>query len=267
MRRLVVLCAASVVIGGGAFALAGSSLASGSAPIIVCPLAAHSIIPCCGPPVRHAGSTDVIPPPLCCPPNAPCALALTVKSAPNPSTAGGRVTVSGRLSGSPEVGSPVVLWQRLPGRTGFQRVAQASAGTAGQFTIGRPAGAVETNRFWYVTAGGMRSRTVEQQVQATVTLTVAAPSAAPGQMRTFSGHVSPAHARQRVVLEQRSRRGWQPLARARLDRGSNFTLRHKFLHRGAKQVRAVFPGDSRNIRSPSAVVAIAVVAQASSAAR
>jgi hypothetical protein len=242
-------------------------MASGSAPIIVCPLAANSVIPCCGPPITHASSTDVIPPPLCCPPNALCALALAVKSAPNPSTAGGRVTVSGRLSGSPDVGSPVVLWQRLPGRTGFQRVATASTATAGQYTIARPAGAVETNRFWYVTAGGMRSRTVAQQVQATVTLTIAASGAAPGQLRTFRGHVSPAHAGQRVVLEQRSHAGWQALARARLDRGSNFRLRHKFRHRGAKQVRAVFPGDSRNIRSPSGVVVVAVVAQASSAAR
>jgi hypothetical protein len=260
MRRWFVLylSVASVpAIGVGAVALPSAAAATPASRLIVCPLARARFITCCGPPVANGTAVTPIQPSFCCPPIALCAIGLTIDSTPDPSTAGGPITISGRLLGLAQPGTPVVLWSMLPDQR-LHRVLQTSTNAAGEYAIVRGPGAVETNRQWYVTARGSRSRTVTQSVHALVTLVASAPGAAPGDRLTFSGHVRPADAGRRVLLEQHSDRGWLVIARPRLGRASSFTVDHAFAHDGSTEVRVVLPGDVRNLRSSSAVLRIAV---------
>jgi hypothetical protein len=179
----------------------------------------------------------VTPQPIACP------LRLTIASTPNPSTAGKKVTITGRWSGT-TAGTTVQLWQKLPGGTTFKEVAQTSNGATGQYEFVRPA--VETSRQWYVTAGGDRSPTVVQRVRATVTLT-----------RLLHVHVSPNHAGERVLIEQRTKHGWKVIARPRLTRSSSSQGSVPVaIGSGTVNLRAVFPGDGRNARSISPVVRV-----------
>jgi hypothetical protein len=94
----------------------------------------------------------------------------TIASRPNPSTAGDEVTISGRVLFAP-AGTRVVLWHRLPFQRHFTRVVSTTTDGSGFYSIRRKPDLVDTNRRWYVTAQGKRSRTVEQSVHTLVTLT------------------------------------------------------------------------------------------------
>jgi phospholipase C len=184
--------------------------------------------------------------------------ALTIHAAPNPATVGGAVTISGLRSGPGHGGIAVVLWQRLAGQRHFHRLLQTPTDISGHYSIVRSG--VGTNHHWYVRARTLRSRTVDERVHALVTLLASTTGAAPGESVSFVGHVTPSHAGQRVLLEQRVAGGWRVLARPRLDRGSSFGVRHSFSRAGAVSLRVELPGDPRNIRSLSPVVAIDVSA-------
>jgi hypothetical protein len=153
------------------------------------------------------------------------------------------VTVAGRWSGA-TAGAIVELWQKLPGAATFKQVARTPTGSAGQYRFLRPA--IETSRQWYVTIGADRSPTIGQQVRATVTLT-----------RLLRVHVSPNHAGERVLVERLTNRGWKAIARPRLTRssasGGSVTVA---AGSGTVVLRAVFPGDRRNIRSVSPAIRI-----------
>ena len=90
---------------------------------------------------------------------------LTIFSEPNPSKVGTPVTITGRLSSSNPGDVAVALWQRLPGATSFHRVATASTDSSGQYTFVRGA---DTNRSWFTTSAGLRSRTITEHVHAKV---------------------------------------------------------------------------------------------------
>lgn len=241
MKRLL----HTLVLLAGLLALApfaAPAYARPHAALIVCPLTSgQAVIPCCGPPVAMAGPAAspccVTPQPIACP------TGLTIGSAPDPSSAGNKVTIAGRWLGS-TAGTIVQLWQKLPGGATFKQVAQTTTGTTGQYQFVR--GAVETSRQWYVTAGASRSVTIEQQVRATVTLT-----------RLLRVHVSPNHAGERVLIERRTRQGWKVIARPRLTRSSSSNGSVPVaIGRGTFVLRAVFPGDGRNVRSVSPLVQI-----------
>jgi hypothetical protein len=129
---------------------------------------------------------------------------------------------------------------------------QTTTDAAGAYEIIRGAGRVQTNRQWYVTAGATRSRTLSQGVEAIVRLTAAA---AKGPRRTFSGHVTPSHEGERILLQRLIAHGWSTIARPRLTRTSSFgaTLR---LAKGTSELRAVLPADERNLRSASRPVSV-----------
>jgi phospholipase C len=189
---------------------------------------------------------------------APRSSRVTINAAPNPSTAGGPVIIYGRLFGAAHAGIPVVLWQRLAWQRHFHRVLRTFTDIRGVYAIVRRPGSVEINRRWYVTAHAFRSRTVNERVHALVTLLASSNSVVPGDSVTFGGHVRPSHARQRVLLEQRGGNGWQVIARPRLDRFSDFSAQHRFSQSGTVSLRVVLPGDLRNIKSYSPVIAIDV---------
>ncbi len=254
MRRsfLLSLSIASLLIGAGAFAISSSSASPRASGTIVCPLSAATPRNCCPPIGALAGAGR-----FCCPGTARCATRLTVDADPSPSTAGQSVIVSGRLLGASATSSTrVVLWHRLPEQRQFHRVASTMVNPLGLYEIVRPPGTVDTNRRWYVTAGDLRSPTITQHVQALVTLSAAATTVNSGDVVSVSGHVTPTHAGQRVLLQQLNGGAWVTIASLRLDRASSYSTRRRLHGDGSIELRVVLPADSRNIRSPSAPVPI-----------
>ncbi len=254
MRRSLILLPsiALVAIASIAVALSGSSIATGKAAAstkIACPLVASTGGRCCGPSIRRPRIP--IRPGLC--PGR-----LTINTQPNPSTAGNSVRLFGRLSGSYRAGLRVVLWHKLAGWRRFHPAATTHTTALGQYVIARAAGVVQTNRAWYVIADHRRSATLKQRVHALITLKASQTAAAPGDRVTLSGHVTPIHSHERVLIEQRFGARWVTVARARLDRKSDFSAVHSFATNGNPQLPTVLRGDARNIRSYSPVISISV---------
>lgn len=240
MSPLLKLIACTVVLaaGGGAALAAGSVPARTDSHMIVCPLEPNSTItiPCCGPPIVTAASSAFI----CCgtPQPIACPIGLTLASSSDPSVAGQKVTLTGRWPGG-TTGQTVVLWQRLPGAKQFTKVGQTNTGSLGDFQFVRTG--ITTNREWYVTVGSERSLTVAQQVKAVVTFS-----------SSLLVHVSPDHAGERVLIQQRMPHAWVVTLRPRLDRSSSVQI--QVGGHGGFDLRAVFPGDKRNTRSASRVL-------------
>ena len=93
---------------------------------------------------------------------------LTIASAPNPSTDGQAVLITGRLSGPRHGHAVVLLWRRLPGQKHFHPTAATRTNHTGRYSFSVR---LDGNRWWYVTSHGFRSRTVHQRVQALVGVT------------------------------------------------------------------------------------------------
>lgn len=236
---------------------------------IPCPEATGVGQPCCPTPTNARDASAACCPTACCTPSC-CPTAccgagqpqpacpveqLTITTSPNPSTEGKTVTVSGKLTnGSP--GETVYLWQKLAGQSSFTRIAQTTTDTAGDYKLVRGAGFVTTNASWYTSAVGADSATVLQRVSARVKL---ATRRVAGTLVEVDGSVSPTHRGERISLQQYSHVGsWRAIAIAMIGPRSRFTLRHRFAHRGAVLLRAVFEGDARNTRSTSAALKIFV---------
>ncbi len=250
----------SLILGSSmAFTIVALMLAmpSPAAPIVICPVAGATngpdpggVVTCCGPPVVQSASPTIVPPIGCCPGNAMCVAMLSINSAPNPSTELQNVVISGRVPSTSPPATNVELWQQLPGQTQFQQLLSQPTDGSGNYAITQtPA----TNRQWYVTADSLRSVTIQQQVQAVVTLAASGHS---GGKVMFTGGVSPSHAHQRVMLEARSGSGWTVIARPRLDGHSRLHLGFLALFGKHMVLQAVLPGDSRNVRSSSAPVTV-----------
>jgi hypothetical protein len=111
---------------------------------------------------------------------------------------------------------------------------------------------------WYVASNSAQSQTITQQVAAMVALASSARSTTVGRKIVLSGHVTPSHAGE-VVLVQMSRGGaWRVLARPRLGHGSGYSVSHQFARSGVVKLRVVLQGDSRNDRSTSTTVSLKV---------
>ena len=117
---------------------------------------------------------------------------------------------------------------------------------------------IDSNRWWYVTAKGIRSRTVRQRVLAVITLAASQTRAAPGDQVTFTGSVLPSHAGAQIVLQQFGAGGWQPVAQGRIGSASTFSIDYAFAGDGVYELRAYLPGAASNINSYSWPTAVAV---------
>jgi phospholipase C len=180
---------------------------------------------------------------------------LSIGTAPDPSTAGQVITISGRLRGSRRNHRVVLLWRRFPGRRHYWPTEITRTDRFGRYSMGAR---IDTNRWWYVTARGWRSTTVHQRVQALLGLGTSETRAAPGDQVTFTGSVSPSHAGQQVVLQQLGPAGWQPVAQGVLGSSSSFSINYAFTTAGAYQLRAYLRWGARNINSYSAPLAVIV---------
>jgi hypothetical protein len=183
---------------------------------------------------------------------------LTINAAPNPIVAGDAVVVFGHLGGAGNAGQTVTLYHHLPGSPGFTVVQSATTDAAGYYQFNRLPGVVDTNRSWYATADGFRSRTVRERVQALVTLS--GPSAAtlltgPSHPYTFTGTVTPAKPGVRVLLQRQDASGsgdhWTTIQRGVVAVGGAFSITHVFVVPGDAAIRALVQSDNRNIASPS----------------
>ena len=288
MRRLIfpsslLVLAASLL----AIAAPGPAGAAGSAPHIVCPQqnarsympptccpvptnakqrAAGEFVPCCGYPGTCCapGTTCCTSGTTCCTSGTTCCTticpsgSLSIASSPDPSMAGRKVVISGGLTGNPVSGAQVALWRELSGQSSFHQVAQTTTDSAGQYTFTMKRGSVNADQQWYVTANGLTSPTLQQKVDALIGLAAGSRTATAGQPVALSGHVTPSHAGQVLLIEQSRGGSWAVIARPRLGHGSGYRLSHKFMRAGSVKLRAVLPGDSRNNRSNSPTLTITI---------
>jgi hypothetical protein len=168
------------------------------------------------------------------------------------------VVISGVLTASPVSGAQVVLWREKAGQSSFQQVAQTTTNASGDYTFTRARGTVMADQTWYVTADSLRSAALNETVRALVALTPSAHTIAAGQAVVLSGHVTPSHAGDVVLIELRSGSGWRVIARPRLSKGSSYSLSHRFMHAGNSELRAVLGLDARNLASDSPTVKLTV---------
>ncbi len=179
--------------------------------------------------------------------------ALTISAIPNPSTAGTRVTISGRLYGSSPAGAAVTLWQRSPSSSSFHRVASATTDSSGHYAFVR---APDSGSFFSATASDLRSRTVDEQVHAAVSLSSSDPNPVPGERVSLRGQVVPSHAGQRVALQRQEGKRWRTVATQKLKGRSRFSIAVMLSKPTHFVFRAVLPADARNVWSHSPVVSL-----------
>jgi phospholipase C len=182
---------------------------------------------------------------------------LSIGVSHNPTVTGASVRIIGHVAGAGS-GVHVTLWRRLPGERRFR--ASLSTHTAGHgayaFFI-RPH-VLSANRYWQVTAAGLRSRIVFERVRAAITLDSSDRLPYPGESLRFTGHVGPSYAGSRLELEQNTGHGWQVLARPWLDRNSYFATTKTLTVQTPTGVRAFLPGSRRNVDSYSPALSLSV---------
>jgi hypothetical protein len=189
---------------------------------------------------------------------------LTINATPNPINAGDGVLVYGQLNGSPLGGQQIILWHHLNGSgKGFTRVQSTTTNSVGFYYFARADGVVLTNREWYVTLAGDRavhSRTIKEYVAALVSLVPSTMNGTTNHPVVFTGHVTPNHADERILLQQQNPNtgNWSTIKRDRLGPGSSYSISYDWRFPGSHDVRAVFPGDNRNIVGASDPVTITV---------
>ena len=270
MRRSIVLI--SLLAAAALSMLAPATPANA----IICPQATAS---CCPVPVQTARGGPRVQP-ICCLPTKCCATgtttsqaccpsagcctspcvagSLTIAASPNPSKAGAKVVISGGFTGNPVSGAQVVLWRRLAGQPGFQQTSQTTTNGSGQYTLTLNRGRVMADQAWYVTSDGLQSPTIQQRVSALIDISSSARSVGVGRAIRLSGHVTPSHAGDVVLIEASRGGAWRVIARARLGHGSSYAVSHRFVRSGVVALRVVLNADRRNERSISRTVTVRV---------
>jgi phospholipase C len=180
---------------------------------------------------------------------------ITIAIAPDPSTAGQRVIIGGRLTGRHHSGRVVLLWARKTGSRRFRVYGITRTDRRGRYVLTQR---LRFNHLLYVTAVGVQSRVVLHRVRAQVALLSSQTRVPPRVSLTLSGTVTPSHAGQHVVVEQLRVGGWRPLARARLNRRSRFSLRHAFASDSTPKLRAFLEADAKNSNSVSPPLTLSV---------
>ena len=187
---------------------------------------------------------------------------LTINATPNPIIAGSGVLIYGQLDGTDNANQTIYLYHRVNPRQRFSLIQVGRTNSVGFYEFTRAENVVMTNRSWFVRGpGGTHSRTIHERVAANVTLAPNASTATTGQQVLFTGSVSPNHPYQRVKLQVQNAlagNGWETIATAFTGAGSMFTIPHHFARPGDYTLRAVFPGDVRNITGASDAVTVTV---------
>ncbi len=189
---------------------------------------------------------------------------LTINATPNPIIAGEGVLIYGQLKGTDIAAKPIILYHHINGSgTGYTQIGHTTTDSHGFYEFTRAEGVVETNRSWFARLGGtpsVHSRTVREYVAALVSLAASSSTAVTGHPVTFTGHVDPNHAFERVLLQEQvgSTDDWKTLKSGRLGPGSNYAISYAWKLAGDHTVRVAFRGDNRNTRGESDSVSVAV---------
>jgi phospholipase C len=181
--------------------------------------------------------------------------AVTIGVTPSLSAAGTPVVISGQVLARKRSALPVSVWRMLPRDRRFHLAGWTRTDTQGRYTV--TFSDVKTNARWYAVTRGVKSRTASLRVRALMSLLPSDNLPAPGDMIVVSGHVTPWHGGDEVVIQRLLPGGWRQLTLRRLDRRSNFAVAERFLA-GEVRLRAVLPADSRNSRSYSAQLDLSV---------
>jgi hypothetical protein len=200
---------------------------------------------------------------------------LTIAATPNPISSGEPVLIYGQLNAPDHANKQITLWHHISGNPhrAFTVVQRTTTDANGFWSIQRAPGVVTTNRSWFATAGrGVHSRTVRERVHATVTLDQPSGTLTTATPITFTGSISPARFRGRIMLQQQVGNNgdhWRTIGSgpvvvhpgsARFD-NAGLQIAHRFRQAGDYTLRAVFRGDRRNIRSESTPISITVQQQ------
>ncbi len=169
--------------------------------------------------------------------------------------------LTGVQKGVKRCGIAIVLWRRYPNQLRFSPVARTLTTAAGAFTFVMATGTVTTNRDWMVTARGLESRIVAQNVRPAVTLTSTATFAVAGDSEILSGVLDPGPAGQVIALQRRVGARWVTVARPRVARDGSFSAAHTFATGRTEQWRASAPATVHNLLgiSPTLKIKIAPV--------
>lgn len=175
---------------------------------------------------------------------------LTIHAAPNPILAGEGVVIFGQLQGSGNAGQTVYLYHRINPASRFTVIGHTTTNPSGGYEFTRQEGVVMTNRSWFVRGpAGTHSDTIHERVAALATLHANTANTVTGRRVIFTGHVTPRHPFERVLLQQQvgdNGNGWRTLASTFTNRFSHFALAHRWGRPGTETVRALFVGDRRN---------------------
>jgi hypothetical protein len=192
---------------------------------------------------------------------------LTIASTPDPITSGQGVLIYGQLTGPNNAHKRIWLFHRINPAHRFTPVSVTRTNGSGFYEFIRADGVVTTNRNWFVLGPGhTHSRTIHEWVSSIVTLAANATSATTADTIAFTGTVSPAHAGQRVVLQEQdssapSGNGWKTIDSGYTNSSSGYTIQHRFRTPGSYTLRAFFPTDPRNIAGQSAGIGLTVQQQ------
>ena len=176
--------------------------------------------------------------------------AVTLAAAPEPASPDTGVVISGRVLGARRARAPVTVWRMLPRQTSFHIALRTVTDAQGRYAVALPPATVTTNAQWYASSRGVSSDPASQIVQALVSLQPSTTLPAPGERVVLSGHVTPWHGGDLVLIERLQRGGWRVIATRLLDGESNFVAAERFT-RGAVRLRTVLPSDPRNAASAS----------------
>jgi hypothetical protein len=190
---------------------------------------------------------------------------LTINATPNPISAGEGVLIYGQLNAAPIGGQTIVLYHHISGsHSGYTRIGSVKTNSAGFYEFTRAAGVVLTNRSWFVREGdtnGIHSRTVYEKVAALVSLDANKTTGDTNHAFVFTGHLTPNHAFERVVLQEQdglTGDDWTTLTSGKLGPGSKYAIHYRWLRPGVRDVRVVFRADGRNTAGVSDSVTVSV---------
>jgi hypothetical protein len=180
---------------------------------------------------------------------------LTIATNQNPIVSGSGVLIYGQLHGSDVADQTIYLYHEIAPATRYTIISKTTTNAEGYYEFTRAEGVVITNRNWYVSGPNLaHSRTVHERVSSTLTLGESTAATTTGQKVLFSGTVAPAHPNEQVdiqVQDSTTGSGWRTVATGKTNAASSFDIAHAFRDGGDYTLRAILPGDARNIAGSS----------------
>ena len=183
---------------------------------------------------------------------------LTIRAVPHQIIAGEAVLIYGRLNGADHANQVIRLYHRIAPNPGYSLIGVTKTDAQGLYEFTRAEGVVETNRSWFVRGPEFtHSHTVYERVSALVSLAASATSSDTRHPVVFSGHVTPDHAGNRVLLQYNiAGDDWRTLKSGRIGPDSNYSITAAFRTPGERTLRVLLPRDARNVASASDPVSV-----------